>query len=74
MVRYRICNIQMGIATIVKLILYSQLPSCNAFVSTSEIVLIKAEMVLRDRKRGEKERRGEKIKINQPIFRCLKPR
>lgn len=60
----------------VKLILYSPLTGCNAFISTNEIVLMKAEMVLRDRKRGEKER-GEgkkKKKANQPISGCLKSR
>lgn len=43
----------------VKLILYSLLTGCNAFISTNEIVLMKAEMVLRDRKRGEKGGWGE---------------
>lgn len=51
----------------VKLILYSPLTGCNAFISTNEIVLMKAEMVLRDRKRGEKER-GDGKK-NQPTNR-----
>lgn len=61
----------------VKLILYSPLTGCNAFISTNEIVLMKAEMVLRDRKRGEKER-GDGKKTNQPTDRpissCLKSR
>lgn len=47
----------------VKLILYSLLTGCNAFISTNGIVLMKAEMVLRGRKRGEKrEKRGKKKK------------
>lgn len=58
----------------VKLILYSPLTGCNAFVSTNEIVLMKAEMVLRDRKRGEKERGEGKKKPNQPISGWLKSR
>lgn len=49
----------------VKLILYSLLTGCNAFVSTNGIVLMKAEMVLRGRKRGEKERGEGKKKRNQ---------
>lgn len=45
----------------VKLILYSLLTGCNAFISTNGIVLMKMEMVLRDRKRGAKEKeRGKK--------------
>lgn len=49
----------------VKLILYSLLTGCNAFVTTNGIVLMKAEMVLRGRKRGEKERGEGKKKRNQ---------
>lgn len=52
----------------VKLILYSLLTGCNAFVSTNGIVLMKAEMVLRGRKRGEKERGEGKKKRNQQTF------
>lgn len=49
----------------VKLILYSLLTGRNAFVSTNGIVLMKAEMVLRGRKRGEKETGEGKKKRNQ---------
>lgn len=61
----------------VKLILYSLLTGCNAFISTNEIVLMKAENVLRDRKRGEKERReGEekKRKKKETMLGCLESR
>lgn len=51
----------------VKLILYSPLTGCKAFISTNEIVLMKAEMILRDRKRKEKEER-EREKNNQPTY------
>lgn len=56
----------------VKLILYSLLTGCNAFVSTNGIVLMKAEMVLRGRKRGEKERgEGEKKRNQQTSVRLF---
>lgn len=56
----------------VKLILYSLLTGCNAFISTNGIVLMKAEMVLRGRKRGEKrEKRGEKKKKPTNLYQVV---
>lgn len=56
----------------VKLILYCLLTGCN----TNGIVLMKAEMVLRGRKRGENEREEDKKKkeANKPLSGCLKSR
>ena len=50
--KYKICDIQMvkkkkKTATVVKLVLYLPLTGCNAFLSTNEIVLMKAVMVLK---------------------------
>lgn len=51
----------------VKLILYLPLTGCNAFISTNEIVLMKAEMVLRDRGRGEGGGGGKKPHVYKVV-------
>lgn len=64
----------------VKLILYSLLTGCNAFISTNEIVLMKAENVLKGVGGGggggrERERRwGKKKKRKETVLGCLKSR
>jgi len=58
----------------VKLMLYSLLSGYNAFISTNEIVLMKAEIVLRDRRKKEKERGEGKKSPSQHISGCLKLR
>lgn len=46
----------------VKLILYSLLTGCNAFISTNEIVLMKAENVLKGVRERERKKMGKKKK------------
>lgn len=59
----------------VKLILYSLLTGSNAFVSINEIVLMEAEMVLRDRKKKKREEKVKKKRpTNKPVSGCLKSR
>lgn len=58
----------------VKLILYSLLTGCNAFISTNEIVLMKAENVLKGVRERERKKMGKKKKRKETMLGCLKSR
>lgn len=69
--KYKIRDIQMvEKTTVVKLVLYLPLTSCNVFLSTNEIVLMKVVMVLKGCVKGQES--GNRVAGNCTIVLTFK--